>query len=232
MKKTNSNFELTKPLSNNSVLESVLNQNLTRKNFYIQKAEIKVSYGEEIQKLIASIKYVYPDKYLISLKSRSGVEAARIFITGDTVLINDRINRKIYFGKPEQLMNKYGVSAAILPVILGDLIYDKKTIEKQVNCINNSADLDCTINGLKLGYIVDCEQNKIVNTRLESSLRTNYVQIEYDKFINSGSGLTPSAIKVSYDKSVAEIKIINLVTPWDGSVEFIPGNRYDLIEIL
>ena len=40
---------------------------------------------------MATIKYELPDKYLISIRSKAGIEAARIFITKDTVLINDRI---------------------------------------------------------------------------------------------------------------------------------------------
>ena len=112
-------------------MERIENQNLTKRNFFIQKAEIEILSEEENQKLIASIKFIYPDQYLISLKSKTGIEAARIFITDDTVLINDRINRKLYFGKPAQLKNKYGISPAVLPVVLGDFIKGNSKLDEQ-----------------------------------------------------------------------------------------------------
>ena len=58
-----------------------------------------------------------PDKFLISIKSHTGIEVARIFLTGDSIMINDRINKKLYYGSTSYLKNKYGLTTAVFPVI-------------------------------------------------------------------------------------------------------------------
>ena len=89
--------DYTKPGSSN-VFESTKNQNITNNGFFIQKAEIEIVTGEGKEKYLASIKFEKPDKYLISVKSRTGIEGARIYISNDSILVNDRINKKLYSG--------------------------------------------------------------------------------------------------------------------------------------
>ena len=76
-------------------MESIIKNNLSKENFYIQKADIKVTQDNISVRFIASIKFRKPDSLLISVKSRTGIEAGRAFITKDTILINDRIKQKI-----------------------------------------------------------------------------------------------------------------------------------------
>ncbi|MBE0654758.1 MAG: DUF4292 domain-containing protein, partial [Bacteroidales bacterium] len=72
--------------------------NLTNLSFYIQKADIEVISRGGKESLLASVKYRFPDSYLISLRTRTGIEAARVLIRSDSVFINDRINRAMYYG--------------------------------------------------------------------------------------------------------------------------------------
>ena len=226
------NYVLSKEFSGDSLVEDVRKQNLTNRSFYIQKAEIEILSENGKIKMIANIKFEFPDKYLISLKSKTGIEAARIFISRDTVLINDRINRKLYFGKPVNLRNKYGVPSNILPVILGDFIYEKKKYYKEPYCIDGKTDIDYVNEGIKLRYIVDCSKRKLINSSQEGSLGSNYIDIEYGNFINTKDGFTPAKIRISYEKSIIGIKIGKIESPWNGRVEFIAGNRYELKELL
>lgn len=230
--RSNINYILSEELKGDSLLEAVRKQNLTNRSFFIQKAEIDISLEKENLKLIASIKFSHPDKYLISLKSKTGIEAARIFITRDTVLINDRIKRKLYFGTPEHLKNKFGVPANILPVVFGDFIYEKRHNNERQYCIDGKIDLDYVTGGIKYRYIVDCNKRKTIIVTRESGFGNNLMEISYGNFINSYNGLTPARIRLSYEKSVIGIKIGKIESPWNGSIEFIPGNRYDLIELL
>ena len=72
------------------------------------------------------LKFEYPDKYLISIKSRTGIEGARIYISEDTILFNDRINKKMYYGSSLYLKRKYGLTTNFLPLIFGDIVSRKK----------------------------------------------------------------------------------------------------------
>jgi hypothetical protein len=214
------------------ILKDIEIQNLTRNNFFIQKAEIEIVSGAESQKLIASIKFVLPDKYLISLKSKSGIEAARIYITADTVLINDRINKKLYYGKPEHLKKKFGIDPDVLPIILGDFINGNQKLDNKVYCSNGKADLDCAVGGMMISYTVDCKVKKLISARKEGSLNSSFAEIEYGSFIKKGNSLIPTKINLNNNTYSIAVTIEKIESPWGGSIEFIPGSRYDLIELL
>ena len=218
------------PVSN--ILEGVEKQNITIDNFFISKAEVEIISDDNKQKLLASIKFNYPDRYLISLKSKTGIEVARIFITDDTVLVNDRFNKKLYFGDPENLKKKFSISPELLPVILGDLIRGKEISVENVTCIDNKAEINCNINGIKIDYIIDCKKLKIISASQEFSISTNYTEMQYENFIKAGYGLIPSKIRVDFNEFVITVKIEKIDSPWAGDIEFIPGARYDLIELL
>ena len=230
--RSNAHYILSEDLKSDSLLESIRKYNLANRSFQIQKAEIEISSGNEKQKLIANIKFEFPDKYLISLKSRTGIEAARIFISRDTILINDRLNRKLYFGKPMNLKSRYGIPANIFPVILGDFIYENKSYSKELYCKNGKVDIDFIVEGIKCRYIVDCSKGKLIHTSLEDSLSDDYMKIEYENLINTNYGLTPARIRIDYKKSIIGINIGKIESPWNSNIEFIPGNRYELIELL
>ena len=215
-----------------NLLENIKKQNITNENFFVQKAEIEVISDDYKQKLLASIKFNFPDRYLISLRSKTGIEVARIFITEDTVLVNDRLNKILYFGKPENLKKKYNISNELLPIIFGDLITGKEGSGDNLICTDNNADISYNLSGIKINYIVDCERMKIVSARQEISIKTNYTEIKYDNFIKAGYGLIPSKIHMDFNESGITVKIEKIESPWAGTIEFIPGSRYDLIELL
>jgi hypothetical protein len=58
------------------------------------------------------------------------------------------------------------------------------------------------------------------------------MEIAYNHFVNIFNGLTPSGIRISYGNSIIGIKLGKIESPWNGSIEFIPGKKYDLIELL
>lgn len=215
-------------------LDSLSGNNLTDENFYIQKAELSVNTDFGRQKLATTIKFNYPDKYLVSIKIWTGMEVARAYITGDTVLINDRLNRITYYGKPEKISAKYGVPLEILPVVLGDYV-SGITLNKNesITCQNGSSDISSVVKGSKINYYIDCEKGKILRAEREGNGGLVLNEIHFDKFITAGSKLTPSEIEVKDVKSgeVAGLKIEKILKPWDGEVEFIPGSNYDLIEL-
>lgn len=216
----------------NNYLEGVERQNITAQSFFIQRAEIELISGEESQRFIGNMKFVSPDKYLVSFKSKAGIEAARIYITKDTVLVNDRINKKLFYGKPENLRKKIGIAYEVLPIILGDFIKGNEKLIEKVVCADDVTDLDCSVSGMKISYKFDCNKMKIIEARLESGFKSDYAVIEFGTFIKAGSGLMPSRIRVISDKFEIIVRIEKIESRWEGNIEFIPGSRYDLIEIL
>lgn len=216
------------------LFESIRKQNITNNSFFIQKAEIEISGREGNEKFLASIKFKNPDKYLISLKGKTGIEAARIFLSDDTLLVNDRINRKQYCGTPEYLKIKYGITASVLPVIFGDYIDDNMINKSNAECSNGKLDIDCIINGIKIKYVIDCIKGKCISEIIENGLNSKRMEIQFTDFFKKEKNLIPGKIEILdlQRETTIKIRIKKVVSPWEGNIEFIPGNKYEIIQLL
>jgi hypothetical protein len=216
------------------LLENIIKQNITRKSFFIQKAEIEVSKHGSDDKFLANIKFKSPDKYLVTLKSKTGIEVARIFISNDTILMNDRINRKQYFGSSLFLKDKYGISASVLPLIFGDYINTDFINRSNTRCSGGKIDIDCLLKGNKIKYVIDCNKGKCIFVSVERSLSQERLEIHFNDFLKKEGYLIPRNIKILDSSSETEIKIkiIKIESSWDGSVEFVPGNKFEIIQLL
>lgn len=227
-------YENTEKAISGNILEITENQNITNNGFFIQKAEITVITSEESNTFIANIKFEKPDKYLISLRSRTGIEGARIFISGDSIRMNDRINKKLYSGTSGYLARKYGFSQSFLPLIFGDLILDKKCETEVGSCIDEKLVFGCQLKGMPLTYGLDCKRRKIFSVEQVNSLNQPGVNIKYEKFFNISGISIPKFIEFNdnqYNITI-KIRILKVQLPWTGNLSFIPGRGYELIELL
>lgn len=215
-------------------IESLRKQNITSNNFFIQKAEIEISTGNKSEKLIGSMKFLKPDKFLISIKSRTGIEALRIFISPDTILVNDRINRKLLYASHDYLRTKYGLPDSVFALLLGDYVSNSVFGLNKRNCLNGKINLDGLIDGIDVKYIIDCKLNKVIYASNEEILRGREVELKFDDFEKRGDILTAGKIEIRDVMGMLSIiiRIKKIEYPWNGSIEFIPGSRYELIKLL
>ena len=215
-------------LSGEKLIESLKSQNLDSRGFYISKAEISIFNGNRTEKFLGNVKYS-SGKFLISLRTMTGIEVARIYISGDTVLVNDRINKKLYSGSAVYIKKKYGISLAALPIIFGDYVSDKIPGKDNANCMEGNMLLDESIGGIRISYLIDCRKGKSIKTSVNSNVRNEKVEIVFNRFTKSPFGLTPQAIQINDLQRDMKL-IINfrkLESPWDGKIEFIPGKQYE-----
>lgn len=213
-------------------LAEVAEQNLSNENFSIQKAKIDLDYGGGGVSFLASIRHVVPDKYLISLRMGTGIEVGRIYIDKDTILANDRINKVFYYGKSSVLSAKYGIPVELIPALFGDFVGETGDVGQNSGCSNGILSVDTYLKGLKLKYEVDCSTSKSVSLRQEG-YSTASGDIKYDNFEKKGGKLIPKDVILNHTESGSKLRITfeKIETPWEGNVEFIPGNRYERIEL-
>ncbi len=227
------NIDTNEKLSYDNFYEGLKSQNLSRKSFFIQKAEIEISNYGESKKFLASIKFKYPDIYSISLRSKTGIEAARIYILKDTVLINDRINRKQYSGSKSYYKEKYGLEDSILPVVFGDYIEKEISKNNKAECLNGNLNIDYFIEGILVSYTIDCKKKKCINAILENEQNKNKIDLNFSDFLINNGKYNPGKIEVRVSgKDVkVSIKIRKIDNFWDGNIDFIPGSNYEIIEL-
>jgi hypothetical protein len=214
-------------------MESIINNNLSKENFYIQKADIKVTQDNISVRFIASIKFRKPDSLLISVKSRTGIEAGRAFITKDTILINDKINRKLLIGNPEIIESKYGIDPLLIFAVLGDIIIDDKEIGKALDCKKGVYSHGFEINNKTVEYIIDCGKKKAVRAYFEGDIKTSNITIDYSDITISDRLKYPKKIEIADDLKSINIllEIKKIESPWKGKIEFVRGSGYKVVKI-
>jgi hypothetical protein len=214
-------------------LESVIRNNLSNKDFNIQKAEIDLIQENISVRLITDIKFKKPDSLLITVRSRTGIEAGRAFITSDTLIIRDRINKKLLIGKPEALGTKYGIDPSLIFVILGDIVVEEKDRTKSMECIKGEYRKEFEIHGKNIEYIIDCERRKLKQTYFEGDINSGNITIRLSDIINSGKAVYPGRVEIQDDlKSVGIImKIKKIESPWAGKIGSLAAQGYKVIRI-
>lgn len=213
------------------IAQSVARNNVSQYDFFIRKAEISVrdeSYSENFN---ANIRFKRPDSLLLSLRSKLGIEAARIFLTSDTLMVNDRINKKLILGNTRSLENKYGIDFRLIFTLFGDFIIDKNDESRKLNCVNGIYSDTFLINGRRVDYKADCRRKKITNASFEGSLTKGNINIEYGKYKNFGGIILPQEIRMMDDLSglTVNIEIDSAEPGWRGKITFVAGGNYDII---
>ena len=165
------------------LLSNVRDQNITKENFNISKAEIEIVSDNDRKTILASVKYSKPDKYLISIKSKTGIEVARIYITSDTVLINDRFNRILYYGSTDILYKRYGITKDLISLLFGDYNDLKCVSNDRSVCRNGRLEIVCTDKNTEINYEIDCDRNKVMVTILTSQIGRNELKLSFNDFI-------------------------------------------------
>lgn len=229
----NSNYTESNSLTPVKLSDRLLYNNLSNESFFIEKAEIQFSNSSNKQEFLGSIKFEKPDKYLISLKSKSGIEGVRVYLSSDSLMVNDRLNKVYYYGSPSYIAGKYGISPEFICGLFGDFIPDKKNVINDEDCYNDRAGLSVGVKGLKINYIIDCKANKVISANVGNSLNAEGTSLEYSKMKNISGILVPQSIVLTDSKRNNRIliKILRIQKPWTGTIDFIPGKNYERIKL-
>jgi hypothetical protein len=226
-------FNGTPTLSTDNILENVLSQNLTSSGFFIRKAEVEINTKNVKQKFLATVKF-FSDRYLISLKSRTGIEGARIYISKDSLIVNDRINKKMYFGTSGYLIEKFGMNQSLLPLVFGDIVIENSNQDSKKNCFEGRLKFSCVLKGVDLNYNIDCKKSKNTLVTLSNNYLRQSVNIRSEGYVKTGNILVPRVVLVEdlNTSTTIRIRFMKIEHPWNGNLKFVPGRGYELIELL
>lgn len=232
-KVSNESNSTSKEIGSSNIIDKVLDKNLTATGFFIQKAEGEYINKEGKQKYLASIKFEFPDKYLISIKSRTGIEGARIYINKDSLIVNDRINKKTYFAKSSYFRRKFGFDQRLLPLIFGDIVVDKSFSKEKCKCDDKELKFDCVVLGTRMSYNIDCKIGKSANVNLMNNYSQQSIIIKSGSFKEKEGIIVPGIIELHdlQTNTTIKLKFSKIDFPWNGSVKFIPGRGYEIKEL-
>ena len=215
------------------VLERTLDRNLTKGGFFIHKGRISTSGESGRIGLFFTMKFIPPSKYLISIRSKTGMEAFRIYISNDTVLINDRLNKSVLYGNISDFEKIAGLPAALLKVSLGDLFALDFKLSPEEKCIDNEIKLNEYFMGLMVKSTIDCKTEKVKSVLLTTGVPDEFITIEYKKARDDIFRL-PRKVEINDFRRKIRITLSldKYTSPWIGEIEFIPGSGYTVKPLL
>jgi hypothetical protein len=213
--------------SASAVLDRTIHRNLGNGGFFIHKGRVMTSGESGRISLFFTMKFVPPSNYLISLRSKTGIEAFRIYLTSDTVLVNDRLNKCVLYGNIRDFERISGIPAALLNVSYGDLFYVDPKLQPDEICLDNEIRLNEFFLGLMVKSTIDCKNEKVKSVLVTTGVPDEFITIEYKKAREDYYGL-PRKVEVNDFRRKIRITLSldKYTAPWIGDIEFIPGSGY------
>jgi hypothetical protein len=217
----------TSESASDGIIGRVLRNNLSEDSFYIEKASVKVNVNGESNKYLFNLKYVKPEEFLISIRSNTGIEGARVHITKDSVLINDRIGKRIIIGNLKDIDRISGFPYILFKILFGDLVLIGTKEKPDITILSNSVVIVETYNGKIMKLTLDPVINKVISATVITGTRREELTVDYSRFDKSPKHIPRVIIVKDMNRNfVAQINIEKIQLSWNGEIEFIPGKGY------
>ena len=214
-------------------VEDLRKGNVLSDGLFIQAMDIEVLNGKESIKFLGSMKFERPDKYLFSFKSKSGIEASRIFINEDSIYITDRFNGKLYKGDVSYVKKKFGIDFKILPLFLGDIVGKENNSGAGDISVGNKVLKILTEERFRIIYTIDCETKRVISAEVLNILNEEILMIRYLKYYKQKERFIPEKIEIIVKtiNSRINIRIRKSIYPWNDIIKYNFSKRYDLINL-
>jgi Domain of unknown function (DUF4292) len=220
-----------RPGVTSDIASSITANNLSGQNFFIRRANISLTKDNITSQFSANIRYKLPYTLLITVKSKIGIEAARAYLTKDTLLINDRFNKRLITGSPEKLQSRYGISSDMIFALLGDFIIENKDEKRILNCNNGFYSGSYTLDDRRVDYKIDCDRKKVTEAYFEGGLTTGNISMVFSRFRSMNGAMVPQVVSLSDDLSGLKIivEIEDVEIGWNGEIDFVPGKEFEVV---
>jgi hypothetical protein len=214
------------------IVEQLIKNNISGNDYNVFKGSVSVRGSNKAGKYLFSLRHKAPDTYLLSIKNSLGIEGGRIFITHDTLLINDRINRKVLYGKPEMIEKLTGIPVFFKELIFGDVVLISELKEEQIEIVNNKVIVNQRIGGFIGRSHINANLNKITKATWSKGTGINEIQISYSNFSKAVKHF-PRKIQIMsvQESSDLIIRVEKIDFGLIDSIKFIPGENYIYEEI-
>lgn len=217
-------------VTDKAFLESVEAKNISNNSFYIRKALVTYKDSVNKQSFSVSIKHNENDQYLAIVRSIAGIEIYRLFLSEDTLLINDRLNRRLLIGSESHLTRKIGLSFDSLVLLFGDFFMTQGMESDESGCVSGVRKFKDYAGLIPLDVEVSCSLKKVTYAQFALNKSNFSGEIKFNEFKQVKSLTYPRSVYFYSDNSGMEIEfqILGIESPWNETLEFIPGNNYVL----
>jgi hypothetical protein len=154
-------------------------------------------------------------------------------MTEDTVLINDRMNRKLYYGSGNDITEKFGYSFKLLPVLFGAFVLNYDKINEIRNCEEEVYIINSKFENYNLKYSISCRSDRLTSLVISDESDTKPVIISYYEIKKYGFVYYYSKVLINDLRGFNSLKIMikKIEAPYEGFIEFVPGRNYERVRI-
>jgi hypothetical protein len=231
LKKASEGSNISVAGNERELINKIEENNLLPKNFYITKGSIEIKSVNENRRLLFTLKHNHPDQFLLVLRNNMGIEGARIFITDDTLLINDRVNKKLIYGKASDIQKITGFPLFFKGLLLGDKIEKANVLRENLESKDGKTYVIQYKEGFTGRSVIDIKEGKIKYCSWNKGPGTKEVNIKYSRFNKDYKIPGNICFEDSKDSVSIQIKISKIDMNFAEKIEFIPGAGYKMEEL-
>jgi len=190
----------------NTVINSVLLNNITEKGFEIKKGSIELE-GTEIEgKFGLFARLNNRGDFYASVKGPLGIELVRLLMVGNDIAAIDRFNKTVYIGKKDAILKKNGMPEDFMEIIFGDMPEDSNgdyryTQDNMVSFTRRNNEYNSEIS-------ICPGEMKICSEEIYSTNSGQQLYITFGKFGDAGGVKYPGIIELSGKKRMFHVKLI------------------------
>jgi hypothetical protein len=231
LKKASEGNDISVAENEKEIINKVEANNLLYKSFYITKGSVEIKSINENRKLLFTLKHNQADQFLLVLRNNMGIEGARIYLSDDTLLINDRINKKLMYGKASDIQKITGIPLFFKSLLLGDKIEKASVLRESLETKEGKIYLNQYKEGFTGRSLIDIKEGKIKYCSWNKGPGTKEILIKYSKFNRDYRIPGSISFEDSKDSVSVLIKINKIDMAFSEKIEFIPGAGYKTEEL-
>lgn len=193
-------------------------------NAFSGKAHTRLDIGGNSNDVTLNIRIKRDEKIWISITAIAGIEAARVLITPDSILIINRLE-SVYLKKPFSYINKYAgkqvnyktVESLLIGNAIPELINDNDDLQTNPDNITLAGNLRGLVYKLVIG-----QGMRVTQTNLNDEDAGQSMQVNNNAFVQSGTRTVPSQIDITSlvkDKKI-QVNLRYIKSEFDQPLEF------------
>lgn len=224
--KTGEYHTVTADAGLSTIIENVLENNITEKGFEIRKGSLELE-GTEIEgKFGLNATLNSNGDLYASVRGPLGIELIRLLIVENDIAAIDRLNRTVYLGKKDEVLKKRGMPENFMQIVFGDMPVDNEGDYRDNG--NNEIIFSSDSGEFRRKISICINEMKICSQVLDATAYDHEIYLTFGNFTQTDGKKYASLITMEDRKKMFHVKLFidDLSFGYDNEIEFsIPSYK-------
>ncbi len=209
-----------------AMISSIRSYNITDKGFVIKRGRIELEGTEYDGSYGFNARLNSKGDFYASVRGPLGIELIRLLAVGNDIAAVSRLDRIVYVGKKDAVMQKNGMPEDFIRIIFGDLPetdFQNYRMEGDRVMVVKSAE-----NGFENEINICLDDLKVCRENIGSTTSGHQITIDFNAFTDSGDVKYASEILIKERRRMLQVRlsIEEFASGYDTDIEFnLPSYR-------